>query len=222
LWVEVFAGGLESGRAPVKHEQHTPVILFKSNPVILFKSNPVILSKKPILSSRCHFVLSSCPTGEQNGFVDLIAAATLEQVAMVRCLFEEYAAWLRLDLSYQGFSAELADLPGAYAPPRGRLFLATHSNQLAGCVALRPIAEEVCEMKRLFVRPAFHGKSIGRRLIESALKEAREIGYKCIRLDTLPPRMNKAIALYRRLGFREIEPYYENPVEGALFMELDL
>ena len=154
--------------------------------------------------------------------MDFLQAQSPDEIDKARGLFREYEAWIEVDLCFQSFEKELADLPGKYAPPDGRLLLAYHDNQLAGCVALRKTEDGVCEMKRLFVRPAFHGKGIGRQLIESVLKEARAIGYKCIRLDTLPPRMNKAIALYRRLGFREIEPYYDNPVEGALFMELEL
>jgi len=140
---------------------------------------------------------------------------------MVRCLFEEYAAWLRLDLSYQGFSAELADLPGAYAPPRGRLFLATHSNQLAGCVALRPIAEEVCEMKRLFVRPTFQRQGLGSALVERVIAEARIIGYSKLVLDTLGS-MENALRLYQTFGFVRCPAYYETPVAETVFLELKL
>jgi GNAT superfamily N-acetyltransferase len=154
--------------------------------------------------------------------MEFLQAHLPDQIDSTRELFREYEAWVEVDLCFQSFEQELAALPGKYAPPDGRLLLAYQDGQLAGCVALRKIEDGVCEMKRLFVRPAFHGKGLGRKLIESILSEARDLGYKRMRLDTLPPRMNKAIALYRRLGFREIEPYYDNPVEGALFMELDL
>lgn len=145
-----------------------------------------------------------------------------ESIEHARQLFREYSAWLEIDLCFQNFENELAELPGDYAPPDGRLLLAFYNAQLAGCVALRRKDEDVCEMKRLFVRDAFRGKGIGRNLIETIIREAKEIGYERMRLDTLPPKMNDAIALYRSFGFKEIEPYYNNPVPGAKFMELDL
>jgi GNAT superfamily N-acetyltransferase len=107
-------------------------------------------------------------------------------------------------------------------PPRGRLLLAFDNEQLAGCVALRQIGDGVCEMKRLFVRPDFQGRGLGRRLVDAIVSEAKDIGYKRMRLDTLPPKMNKAIALYQSSGFKDIQPYYDNPVPGARFMEMDL
>lgn len=153
---------------------------------------------------------------------EIIQAHSAEHIDRARELFREYEAWIETDLCFQNFEKELAGLPGKYAPPDGRLLLAIQDEQLAGCVALRKIGEGVCEMKRLFVRPAFHGNGLGRQLIERILMEARQIGYERMRLDTLPPQMNKAIALYRKLGFKEIAPYYDNPVPGALFMELEL
>ena len=154
--------------------------------------------------------------------MNFIQAETSEQIDQARSLFREYEAWLGLDLCFQNFEKELAELPGAYAPPTGRLLLAFDNDQLAGCVALRKLGEGVCEMKRLFLRPQFHGNGRGRELAEGIIKEAREAGYERMRLDTLPEQMGKAIALYRSLGFKEIEPYYENPVIGALFMEIML
>ena len=145
-----------------------------------------------------------------------------EDVKQARGLFREYEAWLGLDLCFQNFEKELAELPGAYAPPTGRLLLAYEDDQLAGCVALRKLSDDVCEMKRLFLRPQFHGKGCGRDLAERIIAEARGAGYLRMRLDTLPEQMGKAIALYRSLGFKEIEAYYTNPVSGALFMELVL
>jgi len=154
--------------------------------------------------------------------IHFVQVVSPEQIEHARELFREYEAWIKVDLCFQSFEKELADLPGKYAPPDGRLLLAFHNSQLAGCVALRKIGEGVCEMKRLFVRPEFQGKGVGRQLLDAIFREARTIGYERMRLDTLPPQMNKAIALYRGLGFKEIEPYYDNPVPGALFMELQL
>jgi putative acetyltransferase len=154
--------------------------------------------------------------------VRLIQAQSTNDVCRARELFEEYAAGLGINLCFQNFDKELADLPGEYAPPNGRLLLAFEGKQLAGCVALRKIGEGACEMKRLFVRMEFRGKGLGRMLAESIIGEARLLGYERMRLDTLPGKMDRAIAMYRSLGFREIEPYYHNPVAGATFMELSL
>jgi putative acetyltransferase len=132
----------------------------------------------------------------------------------VRVLFRQYEASLNVSLCFQGFERELADLPGAYDP----ILLAA---DLAGCVAHRPLLSEIGEMKRLYVRPSHRGKGLGRELAEAVIGIARQKGYRFLRLDTLP-QMQEAISLYRRLGFREIEPYCNNPVPGALFMELAL
>jgi ribosomal protein S18 acetylase RimI-like enzyme len=148
-------------------------------------------------------------------------AGTAEDFAMARLLFEEYASSLGLDLGFQDFAAELAGLPGGYAPPRGRLLLASDDGRLAGCVALRELAEGICEMKRLYVRPAFRDFGVGRALAEAAVAAAREMGYRRMRLDTLPA-MARARRLYRALGFQEIPAYRYNPIPGTAFMELDL
>lgn len=152
----------------------------------------------------------------------IIEAKTTDQIGQVGSLFREYEAWLGLDLCFQGFEAELAGLPGKYAPPDGRLFLAYHYENLAGCIAMRKLEDGICEMKRLFVRNEFQGQKIGVRLIEHLIVEAREIGYKQMRLDTYPAKMGKAVSLYESNGFRAIEPYYDNPHDGVLFMELTL
>jgi len=152
----------------------------------------------------------------------LIQAQTAEQIDEARRLFREYADWLQIDLCFQHFEQELAELPGDYVPPGGRLLLAYHNSGVAGCIALRRLDGRTCEMKRLFVREQFRGQGLGRQLIAAIIEEAKQIGYERMRLDTLPPKMNDAIALYRSYGFREIAPYYNNPVPGALFLELDL
>ncbi len=144
-----------------------------------------------------------------------------DEIPVAHGLLQEYADSLGVDLCFQDFHRELAGLPGDYAPPRGAFLLAKHQGAIAGCVALRPLAGEGCEMKRLFVRPNFRGLGLGRALARGVLEEARRIGYRWIRLDTLPS-MTEAIALYRALGFREIAPYRDNPVPGALFMEAAL
>lgn len=142
-------------------------------------------------------------------------------VKQARELLREYGSLLGVDLSFQDFARELKDLPGAYAAPTGTLLLAFHRGRAAGCVAVREFAPGVCEMKRLYVRHAFRGQKLGRMLAEAAVERARELGYRRIRLDTLP-WMEEAIALYRSLGFTEIAPYRANPVPGAVFMELVL
>jgi putative acetyltransferase len=143
------------------------------------------------------------------------------EVQQVQELFWEYAASLGFDLDFQDFENELAGLPGEYTPPAGGLILAIEEGQTAGCVALRKISGKTCEMKRLYVRPEFRGKGIGRRLARAIIEEAGKIGYARMRLDTVPS-MREATSLYRSLGFKEIGPYRYNPIKGALFMELPL
>jgi GNAT superfamily N-acetyltransferase len=144
-----------------------------------------------------------------------------EELPEVRRLFEEYAASLEVDLAFQDFERELRELPGEYAPPAGRLLLALVGDDFAGCVALRPYEPEVCEMKRLYVRPAFQGTGLGRRLAEAIVEAGRDAGYRLMRLDTLPT-MEAARRLYSSLAFEQVEAYRHNPVHGTAFFQLDL
>jgi GNAT superfamily N-acetyltransferase len=142
-------------------------------------------------------------------------------MAAVAALFRAYADWLGIDLTFQDFETELATLPGDYAPPAGRLLLAEVDGRPVGCVGLRPLESGIGEVKRLYLRPAFQGRGLGRRLAEAVVAEARSIGYRALRLDTLA-RLTAANALYASLGFRPIPPYYHNPNAGVLYYELDL
>lgn len=162
--------------------------------------------------------------------VAIVPAEGPDDMARVRDLFLEYQTWLGLDLCFQGFEEELATLPGRYAPPGGGLWFAKRSDEIAGVVGLRPLeggqedAQEDrgrCELKRLWVRPGHRGLALGRRLTETAITMARAAGYRSLWLDTLP-LMTDARRLYDELGFREAAPYYHNPVEGVVYMQLDL
>jgi ribosomal protein S18 acetylase RimI-like enzyme len=148
-------------------------------------------------------------------------AQTPEDVAAVRALFVEYADGLKVDLCFQGFAAELRDLPGDYAAPRGRLILARRDGEPVGCVGLRPIDASVAELKRLYVRPAARGLGLGKRLTELAIDAARAIGYHAVVLDTLAT-MTEAHRLYAALGFHETAPYYVNPLPGVRYLRLAL
>ena len=153
--------------------------------------------------------------------VRVIEVKADEDLDEIRKLFEQYAFSLEISLNFQDFDDELANLPGEYAPPEGCLLFAVWEEQLAGCVALRSFGSGICEMKRLYTKPQYRGLGIGRALCEAVIERARRMGYDRMRLDTLPS-METARALYTSLGFKEIEPYRYNPVEGAKFMELNL
>jgi ribosomal protein S18 acetylase RimI-like enzyme len=154
--------------------------------------------------------------------LQIIPASSSAQIAQARELFLEYAASLGFSLCFQNFDQELEGLPGEYALPEGRLLLAEYEGQLAGCVALHKVEPGICEMKRLYLRPQFRGKGLGRTLAEHLIAEARQAGYRRVRLDTVEPVMKDAVAMYRAMGFRDIAPYRPNPMTGALYMELEL
>lgn len=152
---------------------------------------------------------------------EFVTAATEEDYREARVLLREYEAEIEVDLCFQGFEDELMTLERVYGPPGGAFFLLRHGGRTGGCVALKDLGGGVCEMKRLFLRPGFRGQGLGRRCAERIVQTAREMGYRAMRLDTLPA-MQSAIALYRSMGFTEIARYTKNPLEGALFMELTL
>lgn len=152
----------------------------------------------------------------------LVEATSADDLAATRRLFRVYADWLAVDLCFQDFEHELAILPGVYVPPQGRLLLARVGGEAAGCVALRPLEPGICEMKRLWVEPGFAGAGLGRELAEAIIQAARDAGYRRMRLDTLPARMPAAQHLYGTLGFVEIAPYYHNPLDGVVMLELTL
>lgn len=160
-------------------------------------------------------------TGSVDASVDIVPAQSFAQIELVRELFLEYAKSLGFNLCFQGFDAELAALPGDYAPPSGRLLLAMQDESTIGCVALRGLGDGCCEMKRLYVRPAHRATGLGRELAQRIIDEARSIGYSAMRLDTLQT-MSAARKLYRSVGFRQIAPYYDNPIPGAEYLELRL
>lgn len=151
----------------------------------------------------------------------ILSADDKVELDHVRQFFRNYAAWLGVDLCFQGFGDEMATLPGAYAAPEGRLFYAEIDGQPAGCVGLRPTTGGMCEMKRLYVEPAHRGLGIGRDLVLAAIRSAKDLGYRRIMLDTMPA-MRIALKLYREMGFTEAPAYYPTPVEGAILLSLDL
>ncbi len=153
--------------------------------------------------------------------MEIVTAVTPDQLAAIRDLFREYARSLGVDLGFQGFEAELAGLPGKYGAPEGALLLALEGQTACGCVALRPLAPGVCEMKRLYVRPGFRGRGLGSALAETILQEGAARGYAVMRLDTLSG-LTEAIRLYERLGFRRTGAYYDNPLPGVSYWEIDL
>ena len=151
--------------------------------------------------------------------IEIYQAETSEDIQNARGIFREYEHWLGMSLCFQSFEEELAELPGRYAPPNGRLYLASLDGEIVGCIALRAIENGICEMKRLYLRESARGNGVGLMLIEKVISEAIEIGYGKMRLDTYPPKMGKAVSIYEAHGFYPIPAYYHNPHEGVLFME---
>jgi putative acetyltransferase len=158
----------------------------------------------------------------RNPALQFVQAQSSAQIEQARELFLEYARSLGFSLCFQNFDQELAHLPGDYSPPHGRLLLAEFEGKLAGCVALHKLENEICEMKRLYLRPQFRGKGLGRALATRIIAEARHIGYSRLRLDTVESAMQDAVAMYLKLGFRKIDPYCANPMPSALYLELML
>ncbi len=152
--------------------------------------------------------------------VKLIQAISSEEIEAIKSLFIEYAESLNFSLCFQDFDKEIESLPGKYSPPEGSLILAKIENEFAGCIALKKIEDGICEMKRLYVKPSHRGKQIGKILVEKIISDAKEIGYKSMRLDTVEGKMDSAIALYKEFGFKKIEKYYTNPEPHTLYMEL--
>lgn len=195
------------------------------DPAACFKMARTLAGARGIKATICGVCINACPwtqrylAREGTEPQTCIAPAMPEDLDTVRRLSREYEASLPFDLSFQSFEQELAGLPGRYAPPSGRMLLARCRGAFIGCVALRQIGEDTCEMKRLFVQPAFQGKGIGKTLAQAVIEEGRRIGYKRMRLDTV---CEPAKGLYRSLGFREIPPYQHVPIEGVVFMELEL
>lgn len=149
-------------------------------------------------------------------------AQSVTEIAEVRALFLEYAKSLGFSLCFQGFEAEVNGLPGDYAPPSGQLWLLRVDGKPAGCAALHALADDICEIKRVYVRGEFRGRGLGRELMEHAIAEARQLGYTRMRLDTVEEKMRTAVKMYREMGFVEIAPYRENPMPSTLYMELSL
>jgi ribosomal protein S18 acetylase RimI-like enzyme len=173
-----------------------------------------VVGDNPPDNNRSQYILS-------DGDRDVLNITRVEQglhLDDIRDLFLEYARSLDFDLDFQNFKEEVFQLPGEYAPPSGCLFIAFYGNAPIGCVGLRKLEKNICEMKRLYVRPSYRAMGVGKGLADSIIQEARNMGYEHMRLDTVPS-MKRARALYYALGFKKIQPYCYNPIEGAVFME---
>jgi ribosomal protein S18 acetylase RimI-like enzyme len=153
---------------------------------------------------------------------EIIAVNNDELIAETKLLFREYEKWLNVSLCFQGFEEEVNTLPGKYAPPDGRLYIVKSDDIYCGCIGLRKNEDGICEMKRLYLNEKTRGKGIGNTLVAKIIQDAKSIGYKKMRLDTIKEKMPKAVEIYTKYGFIEIKPYYHNPNPHTLFMELDL
>jgi putative acetyltransferase len=160
-------------------------------------------------------------TDKTNSY-EVIEAVSSSEIEAVKSLFLEYQKWLNVSLCFQDFETELATLPGKYAPPEGKLYLVKYGDNYIGCIGLRKIAEGISEMKRLYIKPEHQGHGLGKKLVELLIKDAKEIGYKSMRLDTIKEKMPNAVDIYEKHGFKKIEKYYDNPNPHTLFMELKL
>jgi len=158
--------------------------------------------------------------GNNSSMKSIFKAQTVDDIENAKVLFREYQAELNVDLCFQGFEEELAGLPGKYASPTGAILLAYVDNQLAGCVAVRPFKDSMCEMKRLYVRSDFRGEALGELLAIDIIKEAKTLGYQSMCLDTLE-RLSAAMGLYQKLGFEQVDAYYNNPLEQVVYWKLD-
>ncbi|MEH1741023.1 GNAT family N-acetyltransferase [Fusobacterium varium] len=147
--------------------------------------------------------------------------AAYNDLENIKLLFNEYTTMLGVNLAFQGYDEEIKNLPGKYALPYGRLYIAYYDNKAAGCIALRKFENDGCEMKRLFVRPEYRHLKIGKKLVDKIIEDARELKYKYMVLDTLS-NLHEAISLYRKSGFQEVEAYYENPLDNVLYFKLEL
>ena len=147
--------------------------------------------------------------------------AAYNDLENIKLLFNEYTTMLGVNLTFQGYDEEIKKLPGKYALPYGRLYIAYYNNKAAGCIALRKFENDGCEMKRLFVRPEYRHLKIGKKLVDKIIEDARELKYKYMVLDTLS-NLHEAVSLYRKFGFQEVEAYYENPLDNVLYFKLEL
>lgn len=147
--------------------------------------------------------------------------AAYNDLENIKLLFNEYTTMLGVNLTFQGYDEEIKNLPGKYALPYGRLYIAYYNNKAAGCIALRKFENDGCEMKRLFVRPEYRHLKIGKKLVDKIIEDARELKYKYMVLDTLS-NLHEAVSLYRKFGFQEVEAYYENPLDNVLYFKLEL
>ena len=158
----------------------------------------------------------------ENNNIEILPVNTPELTEETKRLFREYEKWLNVSLCFQGFEEEVNTLPGKYSPPEGRLYIVKYDSKYSGCIALRKIEDGICEMKRLFLKEGLRGKGIGNTLVTKIINDAKAIGYKTMRLDTIKEKMPKAVEIYTKHGFVETEQYYHNPNPHTLFLELDL